>query len=366
MSNILWLEECTPECIELVGGKAMGLGHLVRQGLQVPRGFAVSAAAYRGFVEGTGLAEEIAEALSEAEGPEAERRASERIRALFRSTQPGQAILDEVRAAYEVLGNGRPAPVAVRSSATAEDTAEASFAGQQETYLWIVGPEEVERHVLECWASLFTPQAIAYRAHFGIRHEDVAIGVVVQAMVAAEVAGVMITLDPVTGDRSQISIEASYGLGLAVVGGEVTPDRFAVDKVTLELRGRTISSKDIAYRFDPDAGAVRPVEVPDTQRRQACLLDEEVVAIAGIGKRVERALGGPQDIEWALGAGASGQREVFLLQARPETVWSRRAAAPIASPDEPILSRMLRNIRVPMRLADAPIAREDPAREGST
>jgi phosphoenolpyruvate synthase/pyruvate phosphate dikinase len=364
VSNILWLDECTPECAELVGGKALGLGHLLRQGLQVPPGFAVSTVAYRDFVEGAGLGKEIARALEGAEGPDAERQASERIRALFRSFEPGQTILDEVRSAYTELGNGQPAPVAVRSSATAEDTPEASFAGQQDTYLWIVGPEEVERHVVECWASLFTPQAIAYREHLGIRHDDVAIGVVVQMMVPAEVAGVMITLDPITGDRSQISIEASYGLGLAVVGGEVTPDRFAVDKVTLELRSRTIVSKDIAYRFDPDVGQVRVTEVPDEERGAPCLHDDEVVALAGIGKRVERALGCPQDIEWALGSGPAGGREPFLLQTRPETVWSRRSAEPIASPDEPILSRMLKNIRIPMRLKDAPETAGDPASGG--
>lgn len=360
MGTIVWLEECTPDRAELVGGKAIGLGHLLRQGLQVPPGFAVSADAYRRFIEGVGLAGEISQALEGADDPDAQQRASERIRALFREAGEAEGILEEVGAAYEVLGNGRPAPVAVRSSATAEDSADASFAGQQETYLWIVGPEQVRRHVLECWASLFTPQAIAYRAHLGMRHDEVAIGVVVQAMVEAEAAGVMITLDPVTGDRSQIAIEASYGLGLAVVGGEVTPDRYAVDKVTLELRSRELSSKHVAYRFDAGTGAVRAFDVPEDQRGQACLTDEEVVAIAEIGKRVERALGCPQDIEWAVGPGASGERQIFLLQARPETVWSRRPATPLASPDEPILSRMLRNIRQPMRLTDAPTATAEP------
>lgn len=179
-------------------------------------------------------------------------------------------------------------------------------------------------------------------------------GVVVQMMVPAEAAGVMITIDPVSGDRSQISIEASYGLGLGVVGGEITPDRYEVDKVTLELRSRTIMPKQAAYRFDAEAGEVRFVDVPPELWGAPCLSDEEVVAIAELGKRVERALGGPQDVEWAIGPGPSGKREVFLLQARPETVWSRRPRGPLADPNEPILSRMLRNMSIPMRLRGGP------------
>ena len=148
-------------------------------------------------------------------------------------------------------------------------------------------------------------------------------------MVPAEAAGVMLTLDPITGDRSQITIEASFGLGEAVVLGEVTPDRFALDKVTLEIRSRTLSAKHAAYRFDPEAGEVRLVDVPVEQQRLACLSDQEVVEVASLGKRVERALGAPQDIEWAIGP----EREVHLLQTRPETVWSQRRAESSASVD---------------------------------
>src|SRR5207245_7322906 len=133
---------------------------------------------------------------------------------------------------------------------TAEDTADASFAGQQDTYLWVSGASSLLAHVLKCWASLFTPQAISYRRRLGIPVDDVAMAVVVQRMVAAEAAGVMMTIDPVTGDRSQITIEGSFGLGLSVVGGEVTPDRYSVDKVNFEIRSRAVGDKPFAYGLD--------------------------------------------------------------------------------------------------------------------
>jgi pyruvate,water dikinase len=164
----------------------------------------------------------------------------------------------------------------------------------------------------------------------------------------------MLTLDPLTGDRSQITIEASFGLGLAVVGGEVTPDRYAVDKVTLELRSREVGPKTIAYRFDPQTGAVKLFEVPPEEQHVPALTDPEVGEVAALGKRVERALGGPQDIEWAVGPGPSGPRELYLLQTRAETVWSRAEVRSLASPDEPILSRMLKSMSVPMRLDGGP------------
>lgn len=155
-------------------------------------------------------------------------------------------------------------------------------------------------------------------------------GVVVQSMVPSDAAGVMITVDPVTGDRSRISIEASYGLGLAVVAGEVNPDRYSIDKVTLEIGKREIASKQIAYRFDPDAGEVRRTEVKGDDQDVACLSDEEVVEVAKIGKQLESLLEGAQDVEWAIGPGESGPRELFLLQTRPETVWSQKQREPIS------------------------------------
>jgi pyruvate,water dikinase len=309
--HILWLEECDAASAPLAGGKAVGLGHLVRLGHRVPPGFAVTTAAYR-------------------EAPAAG----------GRPVQLGDRLAAEIAAAYRRLG-GDGMPVAVRSSATAEDTAEASFAGEHDTYLWVRGAEAVVEHVARCWASLYTARAVAYRARLGAVGDEPAMGV--QAMVPAEAAGVLLTLDPVNGDPSQITIEAAYGLGTAVVEGEVTPDRFAVDKVTMELRSRAVGEKAFADRFDPAAGRVVREEVPGELRARPCLEDAEAVELAGLGKRIEQALGAPQDVEWAVGpaAGGAGGRAVWLLQARPETVWSRRPRRAAGPPGMSAMDRML-------------------------
>lgn len=353
MGHVLWLDECMPGSADLVGGKALGLGSLLREGLQVPPGFAVTTEAYRDCVVGTGLTQEIERELEGADTPESQRAASERIRALFERASLAESVAAEVASAYQRLSNGNPAPVAVRSSATAEDTKEASFAGQQETYLWIRGGEAVARHVVRCWGSLFTPQAISYRLDRGVPLEHLAMGVVIQRMVAAEAAGVMITIDPVTGDPSEISIESSFGLGLAVVGGEVTPDRFYVDKVTMEIRRQEMSPKQIAYRFDPEVGEVRVFEVAHEEQLAPSITPDEVLAVASLGKRVEKAVGTAQDIEWAVAPGLARQREVFLLQTRPETVWSQKPRAPISTPGQSVVERMLASMRIPMRLRDS-------------
>jgi rifampicin phosphotransferase len=347
LSHVLWLEECGADAAPLVGGKALGLGQLVRQGHRVPPGFAVTTTAYREALAASGLASQIHELLAGATTAKAQLATSERVRALFDRMAADADLADEIAAAYRRLGGDADAPVAVRSSATAEDTAEASFAGQQDTYLWVRGAKEVVSHVTRCWGSLFTPRAIAYRARLGIPADEIGMGVVVQAMVPAEAAGVMLTLDPLTGDRSQVTIEAAYGLGAAVVEGEVTPDRYAVDKVTLELRSRVIGPKAFAYRFDPGRGRVAKVEVPEADQAQPCLNDDEVTQLAGLGKRIEAALGTPQDIEWAIGPARSVEREVHLLQTRPETIWSRQPRQPVAPPGGSGMDRMLTYLAPP-------------------
>ncbi len=329
MSYVFPLDGCGPHLAEVVGGKAVGLGSLLREGLRVPPGFALGTHAYREFVSETGLDREIHLILEGADSIEAQAEASARIGSLFEERQLPDPLRDALENAYVELG--AELPVAVRSSAISEDAAEASFAGEHETYLWMVGAEAVSRAVLRCWASLFSPQALSYFRRFSLRADETAMAVVVQAMVASEAAGVMITIDPVTGDRSQIAIEGSYGLGQAVVAGEVSPDRYFVDKVTLEIRSRTLSAKHFAYGFDPEMGAVSPREVPTEEQELPCVSDDEVVAVAALGKRIEQALGAPQDVEWAIGPGASGERELFLLQTRPETVWSNRPRATAAA-----------------------------------
>lgn len=354
MEHVLWLDACGADSAPQVGGKAIGLGSLLREGLQVPPGFVVTTNAYDEAIAVSGLREEIAAILDGADTLESQHDASERIHRLFAATELAGPVATEVRAAYRRLcgPTALDVPVAVRSSATAEDRADASFAGQQETYLWIRGAAEVDRHILRCWASLFTPQAIAYRAHLGVPLEGLAIAVVVQRMVAAEAAGVMITIDPLTGDRSQITIESSVGLGLAVVGGEVTPDRFCVDKVTYDIRTRSLGDKAIAYRFDARAGGVVLGDVPEAERGLPSISDEEIVALARLGRQIERTRGGPRDIEWAIGPGPNDDREVFLLQVRPETVWSRRETIQISDPSTPILERMIQAMSRPLKVRD--------------
>lgn len=332
----------------------MGLGSLLREGLRVPPGFAITTDAYHESVIWPGLQSEVVHILQGCETSMAQAHASDRIRAMFERAELMDTVSTEIAKAYHRLGHGREVPVAVRSSATAEDMAEASFAGQQDTYLWIRGADEVVRAVRRCWASLFTPQAIAYRQHFGVPTRDLAMAVVVQRMVDAAAAGVMITLDPVTGDRSQITIESSYGLGLAVVGGEVTPDRFAVDKVTYDIRSRSVGTKPFAYRHDAASGEVVAVDIPADDQGLPSITDGEVAALARLGRAVEKAHGNPQDIEWAIGPGPWGEREIFLLQARPETVWSRTPATPMSDPNTPILQRMLRAMSQPLKLRDVP------------
>ncbi len=346
MQYVVPLDRCGQAGPRWVGGKAAGLWELLRRGLPVPAGFAVTTAAYREFVRSEGLERPIRGWVEQARGSvDAQLQASQQIRALFTERRPPEFLVKEVGQAYAHLGEP---PVAVRSSAVGEDAKTASFAGEHESYLWVCGRQQVAAAVLRCWASLFSPQALSYFAHLGVDPTEAAMGVVVQHMVEAEVAGVMITLDPVTGDPSQVTVEASYGLGLAVVGGEVTPDRFAVDKVTLEVRSVRPGNKTVAYRYDPVQGRVVPFPVPPGRAGEPCLRPEQVQELSRMGKQLERELGRPQDVEWAL----DGQGRLYLVQTRPETVWSNRARAPLGDPNEPMLARILRNMRVPMRIAD--------------
>jgi pyruvate,water dikinase len=233
------------------------------------------------------------------------------------------ATAEAVAAAYAELcvRDGTEAvPVAVRSSAVAEDLAGASFAGQLETYLWVEGVDAVLDTIRRCWGGFFTPEALSYRHRQGVPNQ-VLMSVGVQRMVRARSAGVMFTLNPLNGDRSKIVLESTWGLGEPLVSGEVDPDRFTVDKVTLGLLDRAVGAKRLEHRPDPERRQVMVVEVDEERRAAPSLSDAEVLDLARLGKTIERSFGRPQDIEWAIDA--DGER-VFVLQARPETVWSQR------------------------------------------
>jgi pyruvate,water dikinase len=298
-------QELRADQVELVGGKCANLGELTSAGFPVPAGFAVTTAAYE--------RDDIDAAVGEA---------------------------------YAELGRtvGRAdVPVAVRSSAIAEDLPDASFAGVQDTYLWICGLGPLLDGIRRCWASFHNPEAVAYRQAHGIARGGMSVAV--QCMVDARVAGVMFTLNPVSGDRSSIAIDASYGLGVSVVGGEVTPDSFLVSKVTREIVRRQIGDKATEVVADTAAGTTVARDVPEDLRARPCLSDEEIGRLAELGRRIEAHYRRPQDVEWAIDRALG---ELFILQARPETVWANKPRA------QPVVSGAMAMIAATMTGRTAP------------
>ena len=328
-----------------LGGKCASLARMLRSGAPVPPAFAVTTAAWRAMLAPVaanqgGLAAEIEAALRDMTPGDvtAQARAAERIAQAFDSRALPGPVARAVAEAYQALcrAEGRSSddlPVAVRSSATAEDLPDASFAGQQDTYLWVVGTDAVLARVRDCWASLYTARAIGYRDDRRIAHAEVQMAVGVQKMVDAQVAGVAMTLDPRNGDRTRTVIDAAWGLGESVVSGEVTPDHFVVDKVMRTIVGRTISDKAIEVVPDPAARRTRHRAVDDARRQAPCLSDRQIDAVATLARQLERQFGGPQDVEWAIEQHPGHpDGRLLLLQCRPETVWSqRKPAAPAAS-----------------------------------
>jgi pyruvate, water dikinase len=336
----------------VVGGKAASLAELVGAGFRVPAGCAVTTAAFElamGAADpGGSIPAEVAALDAGDHARLAEVTAAIRARVVA-APLPG-ALRAAIAAGYRATSGGAGAagggggPVAVRSSATAEDSADASFAGLQETFLWVTGEGEVLDRVRHCWASLYSAESVAYRLRRGLPEDGMAMAVVVQRMVDARCSGVMFTRSPATGDRSVVAIEASWGLGSAVVSGEVTPDAWVVSKVTGEIVKRKVARKLCLHRPDPEGQGVVGDEVPERLRDLPCLSDSEVLALAELGRRVERHYGSPQDIEWAIERDAGPGDPPFLLQSRPETVWSGRPAAPLAAPRRRPFDHVLRGL----------------------
>jgi pyruvate,water dikinase len=312
-STVRWFSDITKRDVPLAGGKGANLGELIRAGIPVPLGFVVTTEAYVAFLRNTGLTGEIARQIEVMNpgDPEAVQAASSVIQAMITNAPMPEGTSAEIRSLYSQLGGG---PVAVRSSATAEDLTNASFAGQQTTFLNVVGAEAVVDAVRRCWASLFEPQAIAYRARNGFNDASVAIAVPVQSMVQAERSGVMFTVNPVTGSREQIVIEAVYGLGEALVSGVITPDMYVVDKETYDVVEQTLAEQDeqIAQAEGLSGNMWKPV--PQELKNIPKLAGENIAALAELGLRIENHYGSPQDIEWAMVG-----NETYILQARPVT-----------------------------------------------
>jgi pyruvate,water dikinase len=329
VEHVLWFDRHDPGTDHVLGGKNASLGSMTRAGLPVPPGFAVSASAYREVLARTGVDAQL-ETLMDALDPTdtaAVSATGAAIRAMIHELDLAATLRDRLHDAYGELCNRTghdDLPVAVRSSATCEDQPDASFAGEHDTYLWIRGSESVVGYVQRCWASLYSDRAICYRRRMRYAEAGVAMSVGVQQMVLPRTSGVAFTLNPLNGDRSQVAIDASWGLGEAVVSGSVTPDNFLVDKVIGEITRRTISPKAIEHVLGPD-DQVMEREVEPERRDAPSLSDDEIRAVAKLARRAEKHYGCPQDVEWALDPNRPEDDNIVLLQSRPETVWSRKA-----------------------------------------
>jgi len=339
--TIYWFSEVSRDDLGVVGGKGANLGELTKAGIPVPPGFVVSADTYFRFIQMNSLESLIKKELFGLDVHDSraldERAAN--IRQRFMDAPMPRSIASEIMDAYRELGEG---PVAVRSSATAEDLPEASFAGQQSTYLNVVGPENVVLAVQACWASLFEGRAIFYREEAGYDHMKVGLAVPVQRMVQSEISGVMFTVEPVTSDPMKITIEAVYGLGEGIVSGEISPDLYMIDKQSLQITDQTVTPqpKMIARAPESDGsheGANSWQDVPEHLQEKQKLTDNEIHELAAIGRAVEEYYGSHQDIEWAYEGG-----KFYLTQARPVTTMTEEQHADITEHEEEIAPVILK------------------------
>ncbi len=313
---IVWFSEVTKNDVATVGGKGANLGEMTRAHILVPPGFIVTANAYYDFLERSKITEEIRhllKSLDTSDSKQLQQIAAEIQQVILNAAMPLK-LAKEIEQAYARMGEGL---VAVRSSATAEDLPEASFAGQQSTFLNVRGGKEVVAAVQGCWASLFMPRAIFYRQQQGFDDLKVGIAVPVQKMVASEVSGVMFTLEPVTSDTSKIIIEAVFGLGEAIVSGEVTPDLYIVDKDGLRISTKKIAKQEWQLVKNPvadDKGSNIQVTLPPATQTQQKLADDDIIRLAKLGKQLEDHYKFPQDIEWA-----KEGKKIYIVQTRPVT-----------------------------------------------
>ncbi|MFA9425364.1 phosphoenolpyruvate synthase [Natronorubrum sp. A-ect3] len=320
---VLWLDEISAGDLEKVGGKGASLGELTGAGLPVPPGFVVTAGTYRSFIEEAEIDDELFEVVDvDVDDSSALSDAADRAQELILETPFPDELREEILESYSEVGDGE-AFVAVRSSATAEDLPDASFAGQQDTYLNVTEEALLDR-VRECWASLFTQRAIYYRQEQGFDHSVVNIAVVVQQMVDAEKSGVMFTSHPSTGDPTMI-IEAAWGLGEAVVSGAVSPDNYIISREDRDI-DVTVAEKKVMHEKDEETGQTVEREVPEAKRTERVLSDDEIEQLVDLGERVEDHYDNPQDVEWAIVGD-----EVFMLQSRPITTISESNGEPTAT-----------------------------------
>ncbi len=312
---LVWFNEVGKNDVSLVGGKGANLGEMTQAGIPVPPGFIVTSQSWYQFIDETGLRNEIKSHLKGLDVGDSKKlqKVSEEIKWLITSTKTPKYLEDKIKEYYRQLSNGTNMLVAVRSSATAEDLPDASFAGQQATFLNIHGEEEVARTVKRCWASLFEARAIFYREEQKFDHFKVGIAVPVQKMVQSDVSGIMFSINPVTNDKDTIIIEAIYGLGEYIVGGNVNPDHYEIDKNSLTIKNKIIVSQTHKL-VKMSNGGNEDQPVPEEWQGVQKLWDESIPPLADISRRLEQHYGKPQDSEWAVEKG-----QVFIVQTRPIT-----------------------------------------------
>jgi pyruvate,water dikinase len=314
------------------GGKASHLGELTSLKLNVPKGFCVTANAFATHLKSNNLDERIAKIARDIdyEDFQALEQKTETIRSLIEGAEIPAEIEEEIIKNYASLLEDEPEPfVAVRSSVAVRESPISSFPGMMDTYYYLRGARTILENVKKCWASVWSARAASTRKTKGVDHDKAIIAPIVQKMVNSRTAGVMFTLNPLNGDRSKIVIEGSWGLGETVVSGALTPDQFVVDKVMIEINERNIFTKNLECVFDPEKGkAVNADVAPDLQNKP-CLDDREIKELVGIGKRIEKHYGCPQDIEWAIEKDLPFPENVHILQSRAESVWSKREKKPV-------------------------------------
>ncbi len=349
---IVWYDRYERSQKELVGGKNASLGEMMVAELPVPPGFALTIDAYHQIWSHEGLVDEVNELLRSIDHDDfaANIETSNKIRAAIEAIEVPESVVEALTTAYAALCDHcgvEDVPVAVRSSATAEDLPDASFAGQQDTFLWVTGIDDVITKVRRCWSSLFTDRAIAYRHQMGYLHQAISMSVGIQKMVDPTASGVAFTLNPTNGDKSQVAIDASWGLGEAVVSGEVTPDNYLVDKVIHEIVHRNVSTKTMEYRLT-DGGTVEKLEVNADRQNAACMTDDELKAVAILARKAEKHYGCPQDVEWAIDKHLPAGENVVMLQSRPETVWSQKPKSSISKGGGDYMSSIVSTLVSPL------------------
>ena len=309
-AHVLWFKDINKNDIPLVGGKGANLGEMVKAGIPVPDGFVVTAKAYFDFINSTSIKKKIMTELSGLDVDDSDKlmEASEKIKTAILQADMPKEFIEEIKEFYLELSGENDKYVAVRSSATAEDLPEASFAGQQESFLEIKGWKSVVSHVQKCWASLFTARAIFYREENKFSHLKVGIAVPVQLMCQSDVSGIMFTVNPVTNNQDEVSVEAAYGLGQPIVSGEITPDQYVVSKKSKKITNRTVVSQDWQLTIEGKTN------ISAKFKKKQKLTNSQIVELAKIGMKIEEHYGRPQDIEYGIEKG-----RILIVQSRPVT-----------------------------------------------